>query len=122
MTTTNVEKIREQLIGMAREPERWDLMELWNVYCDEKQYSYDIIYYNRLDDMDNYFSSIGDFYRHLGHYHENDDFFCFDGYENINSFNCLDSVYSPINFDLLAEWLADDESTCEQYGIEIDDE
>lgn len=111
---TTVEKIRKQLLDMARgADDRWDLVELWNVYCEENNYPDDIIHYNDIDGMENYFSSI---------YVESDDFFSFDGYGVLNSYDCLDNVNSPIDFDLLAEWMADDEMRCRQYDIEIDDD
>lgn len=123
MTMTTVEKIREQLLDMARGgDDRWDLVELWHVYCEENNYPDDIIHYNNIDNMDEYFSSIADFYHSLGDYQETDDFFAFDGYGIINSFDCLDNVNSPVDFDLLAEFLAGDVLRCEQYGIEIDAE
>lgn len=119
---TTVEKIRKQLLDMARgADDRWDLVELWNGYCEESNYSDDIIYYNDIDGMENYFSSIADFYHRLGEYVESDDFFAFDGCGILNSFDCLDNIYSPVDFDLLAEWLAGDELRCRQYDIEIDD-
>lgn len=119
---TTVEKIREQLLSMARSSERWDLVELWNTYCDETNYPDDMIHYNDIDEMDNYFSSIADFYRCLGEYVESDDFFAFDGYGILNSFDCLDNIYSPVDFDSLADWLVYDPLRCRQYDIEIDDE
>lgn len=119
---TTVEKIREQLLAMARSNARWDLVELWNIYCDENNYPDDTIYHNNIDEMDNYFSSIADFYHSLGDYSNLDDFFSFDGYGILNSYDCLDNVNSPIDFDLLAEWLAGDELRCRQYDIEIDDD
>lgn len=119
---TTVEKIREQLLSMARSNERWDLVELWNTYCDENNCSDDMIHYNDIDEMENYFSSIADFYHCLGEYVESDDFFAFDGYGILNSFDCLDNLYSPVDFDLLAEWLAYDPLRCRQYDIETDDD
>lgn len=119
---TTVEKIRKQLLDMARSNARWDLVELWNGYCEESNYSDDTIYYNDINEMENYFSSIADFYHRLGEYVESDDFFAFDGCGILNSFDCLDNIYSPVDFDLLAEWLAGDELRCRQYDIEIDDD
>lgn len=119
---TTVEKIREQLLSMARSNERWNLVELWNTYCDENNYPNDIIHYNDIDEMENYFSSIADFYHCLGEYVKSDDFFSFDGYGILNSYDCLDNIYSPVDFDSMAEWLSDDELRCRQYDIEIDDD
>lgn len=111
---TTVEKIRKQLLDMTRSNARWDLVKLWNGYCEKSNYSDDMIYYNDIDEMENYFSSIADFYRRLGEYVESDDFFAFDGCGILNSFDCLDNIYSPVDFDLLTEWLAGDELRCRQ--------
>lgn len=119
---TTVEKIRVQLLGMTRGSERRNLMELWNTFCEENNYPDDTIYYNDIEKMDNYFSSIADFYHSLGEYSNLDAFFSFDGYGKLNSYDCLDDVISPIDFDLLSEWLVDDELRCRQYDIEIDDD
>lgn len=122
MRQEQFEKIRKQLLDMTRSNARWDLVKLWNGYCEKSNYSDDMIYYNAIDEMENYFSSIADFYHRLGEYVESDDFFAFDGCGILNSFDCLDNIYSPVDFDLLAEWLAGDELRCRQYDIEIDDD
>lgn len=103
---TTVEKTREMLLEMARSGERWDLVELWNKYCEENNCLDDVIYNNNIDEMDNYFSSIADFYHCLGEYVESDDFFSFDEYGILNSYDCLDNPYSPVDFDALAERVA----------------
>lgn len=118
---TTVEKIRKQLLDMAENSDRWDLAELWNNYCDYSNYPDDRIYDNDIEMMDEFFDSIADFFRAMGEYSEHDDFFALDGYAVLNSFDKLTSPYSPIDFDLLAEWLADDEMRCHQYDIEIND-
>ncbi len=117
---TTVENIREQLLEMAENQNCWDLQELWNVYCEENNYPDDTIIYNDIDEMENYFDSIADFFHALGEYNELDAFFAFDAYGNINSFDSLTSIYSPIDFDSLAEWLLGDELRCRHYDIEID--
>lgn len=119
---TTVENIRTQLLEMAESRARWDLAELWNEFCEENNYPDDEIYNNDIEMMDEFFNSIADFFRAMGEYSEHDDFFAFDGYAVLNSFDRLTSPYSPVDFGLLAEWLADDEFRCRQYDIEIDDD
>lgn len=119
---TKEENIRTQVLEMAESRYRWDLAQLWNDYCQEVGYMDDIIYVNDIDDMDCYFKSIADFYRAMGEYNEHDDFYAYNGYGIFNSFDKLTSEYSPIDFDLLIEWLMDDAFRCKQYNIEIDEE
>lgn len=106
---TTVEKTKEMLFAMGRSGERWALVKLWNKYCEENNCLDDVIYDNNIDEMDNYFSSIADFYHSMGDYVESDDFFSFDEYGMLNSYDCLDNPNSPVDFDALAEWAAADE-------------
>lgn len=119
---TTVENIREQLLEMAENRDRWDLVELWNTYCDENSYFEDRIQYNDIDEMEDYFDSIADFYHAMDNYNEFDDFFIIDGYGCLQSFDKLTSTNSPVDFDSLAEWLLGDALRCRQYDIEIDDD
>lgn len=117
-TTTTIEKIREQLLDMAEGNARWKLADVWNTYCEEYKYPDDVIYSNDLDEMENYFDSIGDFYRALGEYNVYDYFFSFDGYGVLNSYDLLTSPYSPVDFDSLAEWLLDNSQYWDELGID----
>lgn len=57
----------------------------------------------------------------LGAYSTDDDYFCFDGYACINSFNCETDDNSPFDIDVLTQWLVDNSQYWEEIGVDEDD-
>lgn len=85
-----------------------DLISLWNDYCDKHRCDDDIITDMSLfDDLFREMSPL-DIVRRVkyGDFRPDDDYFGFNGYGNLISFNDL-SDYGPFSYGVLAEYLVD---------------
>ena len=85
-----------------------DLISLWNDYCDEHRCDDDTI--ENMELFDDLFGDMSplDIVRRVqyGDFRPDDDYFGFNGYGNLVSFNDL-SDYGPFSYEVLAEYLVD---------------
>lgn len=90
-----------------------DLIAKWNEMCEDKNYSDDMVY--NMEDFDEYLNDMTQsegawwlacrvFY---GGFNPSDDYFMFNGYGNLISFDYWEDEHSPICISELAEWAAD---------------
>jgi hypothetical protein len=85
-----------------------DLISLWNDYCDKHRRDDDTITDMSLfDDLFGDMSPLAIVRRvKYGDFRPDDDYFAFNGYGNLVSFNDL-SDYGPFSYEALAEYLVD---------------
>ncbi|QGH73792.1 hypothetical protein [Vibrio phage vB_VhaM_VH-8] len=85
------------------------LINIYNEYADMNKYE-------RINDNDEH--TINDLYSSpydallaasYGDYNPNHDYFTYDGYNNLSSFNYADDDNSPIDIEELAQWIVDNE-------------
>lgn len=97
-----------------------DVINLWNDCIEDKNILDDKIYNNGEDFFEEMFSSPYDAVRAVayGEYTLNDNYIAFDGYGNIVTFDYWDDEGSPVDIDILADWLLDNEVVAMEYGIE----
>jgi hypothetical protein len=97
---TKKELIKEEIRYLRKE----DLFSLYNDYALAN--GYNLVYHNNTKEITDYFDN--DLYAYLKetsyskHYDINDEFFTFDGYSRIKSFNDLED---EIDFDDLTNWI-----------------
>lgn len=111
-------ELREHLEGLSNS----DLVNLWNVYCQENNCPDDEIYCNDEEFFSIFFdndvigavraASYGDF--NFSH-----DYVCFNGYANLDSFNDPNDKNSPFDISSLVDAI---EESPENYDIEFEDE
>lgn len=101
-----------------------EVITLWNECSESKGYYNDRVYDNDETFFEEMFRTTYDAVRAAtnGDYNVHDDYVVFDGYANVESFNCWQDYSSPIDVDVLAEWLMDNPDKAAELGIEDDDE
>ena len=98
-----------QVIEQLDNHDTESLISIYNDYADMNKYE-------RINDNDEH--TINDLYSSpydallaasYGDYNPNHDYFIYDGYNNLSSFNYADDDNSPIDFDELAQWIVNNE-------------
>lgn len=97
---------KNSVIDYLRSADLDDLVNVWNVYCYGVDNYDEEIYPNDDATLDEMFPSAYEFARSAkyGDYDFRHEYFTFNGYGNIVSFNYLDDDNCPIDLDVLAEW------------------
>ena len=100
------------------------VVELWNECIRDKNYPDDEVFYN---DEEFFNEMFGNAYGAvlsvtLGDWRNSDDYVAFDGYGNVVSFNYWNDYNSPIDVDILAEWLSENPAKLEELGIEDEED
>lgn len=95
-----------------------ELVSLWNDFCKVDSRQENLIY--DLDDytLDGVFESASEVLKNLGEFDYDDDYFAYDGYGYINSFSGALDTYSPVDLDMLVDWLEDNIDVADEYGLE----
>ena len=98
-----VENIKK--IGNAR------IINMWNEYVGEKSFPHLTVHPNNCAVFNSFFTPYDAVMSVLyGHYDENDDYVIIDEAENVQSFTDWDDTYSPVNIDVLVDWLFEKEN------------
>ena len=112
MKTSNKDLAALQLNQVIEQLEQYNTEAMVSIY---NQYA-DAMRYERINDNDGH--TINDLYSSpydallaasYGNYNPNHDYFTFDGYNNLSSFNFTDDDNSPIDISELAEWINNNE-------------
>lgn len=107
-------------IGFLGTQRSEDLVSLWNDFCDGDDYIH-----QGVEDMAELYSDPASFGRAIFFGDVQnwlDDYACFNGYGNIVTFNYWDDKNSPIDLDLLAEWLEENDHEVYQTWVEEQDD
>lgn len=119
---------REMIVDGLKNLDNASAVGLWNEYCSECNCPDDTI----LDNDDNFFEEhfegrVTEAVRAAlaGDYNFSHDYVRYNGYANLESFDCADDENSPVDFDSLADWLIenkDESEIAELLDIEFEDE
>ena len=121
MKNTNKDLAAIKLNQVIEQLEGYDTEVMVNIY---NQYA-DAMRYERINDNDEH--TINDLYSSpydallaasYGDYNPNHDYFVYDGYNNLSSFNFADDDNSPIDISELAQWLINEDKLSE-YSITV---
>lgn len=103
----NLKEYIEQAIEKMDDRE---VIDLWERYCSENNCLDDGIYNNDAETLNDCFSKPYDAILAVafGDWREDDEYFHFNVYGNIESFGWWDDDNSPVDIGVLVDWLADD--------------
>lgn len=99
-----------------------ELVSLWNDFCEVDNRQENVIY--DLDDytIDSVFEYASEALKNLGEFDYGDDYFAYDGYGYINSFSGALDTFSPVDLDMLVDWLEENTDIADEYGLEEGEE
>lgn len=103
---------KKEIVENIKKMDNAKVINLWNNYVGEKCYPHenDTIYTNNCAFFNSFFTPYDAVMSVLyGNYNEEDDYVIIDESENVKSFTNWDEVYSPVDIDILANWLLENE-------------
>lgn len=104
---------KEEIVETIKKMDNAKIINLWNKYVGEKCYPHedDVIYTNNCAVFNSFFTPYDAVMSVLcGHYDENDDYVIIDEHENVQSFTNWNDMKSPVNIDILVDWLFEKEN------------
>ena len=119
---------REMILDGLKTLNNDSAVELWNEYCSECNCPDDTIFDNGESFFEEHFEGrVTEAVQAAlaGDYNFSHDYVRFNGYANLESFNCADDDNSPVDFDSLADYLIenkDDDEIAELLDIEFEEE
>ena len=119
---------REMILEALKNAANDTIVGWWNDYCIDNNDPDNQIFDNGESFFEENFSDrVMDAVRSVqyGDYNVANDYVCFNGYANLESFNCADDDNSPVDFDSLADWLIenkDEDELAELLDIDFEDE
>lgn len=101
-----------------------EVITLWNECAESKCCYDDRVYDNDETFFNEMFRTTYDAVRAAtnGDYNVHDDYVVFDGYANLQSFDWLDDNNSPVDEDILVDWLMENPEKAAELGIEDEEE
>lgn len=93
-----------------------DIITLWNECIDEVGYPNDRVYGNNMLFFEEMFAHPYDVVQTVayGDWRVDDTYVVFNGYGNLSSFNYWGDSNSPIDIDVIVEWLSDNKEKVEE--------
>lgn len=118
MTTLTQDQILDQLNNMDSDT----LFSVWGEYVNECGDASDMVFPNYEQELNMTFPTVAEAVRAVscGDYNYSDDFFTFNGYGNVVSFNYADDDNSPVDLPRLADWVEQNFEAVSQY-FDIDE-
>lgn len=116
------ETIKNRLRGLDFDA----LIPIWNGYCDDNRDTESFVFCNDDTELDANFDGMPahEIIRMVsyGDYNFADEYFSFNGYGNLVSFESLEDDKCTICVEDLANWLEGNDDLLEQYGLNYDDD
>ena len=109
---------KKEIVETIKKMDNMKVINLWNNYVGEKCYPHedDTIYTNNCAFFNTFFTPYDAVKSVLcGHYNENDDYVAIDENNNAQSFTNWDDAKSPVDIDILVDWLFEKENIFENY-------
>lgn len=103
---------KKEIVNNIKKMDNAKVINLWNNYVGEKCYPHedDTVYTNNCAVFNSFFTPYDAVISVLyGHYNEDDTYVIIDEHENVQSSTNWDDVKSPVNVDILADWLLENE-------------
>ena len=104
--------IKKEIVETIKKMDNAKVINLWNNYVGEECYLHEdeVIYTNNCAVFNSFFTPYDAVCAVLyGHYNENDDYVVIDENNNAQSFTNWDDAKSPVDIDILANWLLEKE-------------
>lgn len=95
------------------------VIELWNECIRDNDYSDNEVFFNSRVFFNGMFDSAYDAVLSVtyGDWRERDEYVVFDSHKNVQSFTCWEDTNSPIDADVLADWLFENQDKAKEIGI-----
>lgn len=104
---------KKEIVNNIKKMDNEKIINLWNECVGENRYPHeeDIIYTNNCAFFNSFYTPSDAVLAVIyGNYNENDDYVIIDKSENVQSFTDWDDVHSPVDIDILADWLLEKEN------------
>ena len=103
---------KKEIVKTIKKMDNAKVINLWNNYVGEKCYPHEdgTIYTNNCAVFNSFFTPYDAVMSVLyGHYKEEDNYVIIDEHDNVQSFTNWDDEKSPVDIDILANWLLETE-------------
>lgn len=102
---------KKEIIETIKKMDNAKVINLWNECIAEKSYPYNTIYTNNCGFFNTFFMPFDVALAVVhGHYNENDNYVIIDEHENVQSFTDWNDTYSPVDIDILANYVLEKEN------------
>ena len=107
---------KKEIVKAIKKMDNAKVIKYWNEYVgetciEEKDYAHIMIYTNNCGFFNTFFMPFDAVLAVMqGHYNENDDYVVIDESENVQSFTDWDDTYSPVDVNILIDWLIEKEN------------
>ena len=102
---------KKEIVEIIKKMDNAKVINLWNKYVEEKSYPYNTVYTNDCAVFNSFFTPYDAVMSVLyGHYDENDDYVIIDKSENVQSFTDWNDTKSPVDMNILVDWLFEKEN------------
>ena len=101
---------KKEIVETIKKMDNAKVINLWNECVEENAYLYNVVYTNSCAFFNTFFMPFDAVLAVMhGNYKEEDDYVIVDEHKNVQSFNNWDGAKSPVNVDVLADWLLETE-------------
>ena len=101
---------KKDILETIKKMDNAKVINLWNECVEEKSYPYNTVYTNNCAFFNTFFTPYDAAMSVLyGNYNEEDNYVIIDEHKNAQSFTNRDDVKSPVDIDILANWLLENE-------------
>lgn len=108
---------KKEIVEAIKKMDKAKIINMWNEYVEECAYPYEavhpynVVYTNNCAFFNSFFIPFDAVLAVIyGNYNENDDYVVIDKSGNAQSFTDWNDVHSPVNIDVLANWLIEKEN------------
>ena len=104
---------KKEIVETIKKMDNAKVINLWNNYVEEKCYPHedDTIYTNNCAFFNTFFMPFDAVCAVMhGHYNENDNYVIIDESDNVQSFTNWDDEKSPVDIDILANYMLEKEN------------
>ena len=101
---------KKEIVETIKKMDNAKVINLWNECVEENAYLYNVVYTNNCAFFNTFLMPFDAVCAVMhGHYNENDSYVIIDEHENVQSFTNWDDAKSPVDIDILANWLLENE-------------
>ena len=107
---------KKEIVETIKKTDNAKIINLWNECVEENAYLYNVVYTNNCAFFNTFFMPFDAVLAVMrGHYNENDNYVIIDENKNAQSFTNWDDAKSPVDVDVLVDWLFEKENIFENY-------
>ena len=101
---------KKEIVETIKKMDNAKVINLWNECVEENAYLYNVVYTNNCAFFNTFFMPFDAVLAVThGNYKEEDNYVIIDEHKNAQSFTNWDDAKSPVDIDILANWLLENE-------------